>query len=103
MTFEQIGLLIVLAPAAYIVGHGITRYLWREWLACWFVKPEPPRAFASPASNVQTRFAQGPSGAPRVGSRADRYPRAQPVGICPRQLGLRIHAPITSPPRRWSG
>ena len=54
-------------------------------------------------SIVQMSFEHGPSGAPLVGSRADRYPRQRSkVGICPRQHGFKIHA-LADPPRRLIG
>lgn len=42
MDFFQRNLLLltvlVWMPIAYVLVHRAARYLWREWLACWFVR-----------------------------------------------------------------
>lgn len=53
MTFDQIALLILLLPLAYVLGHRLARHLWHDWLACWFTTPLP---YTQPDPISRARF-----------------------------------------------
>lgn len=80
MTKETYLVLGICLPGLYILLNTVARHLWHNWLACWFTKPATP--FAAQLKEPNRSGSSGPSGAPVTGSRADRYPRATPVGIC---------------------
>ena len=98
MTKETYLVLGICLPGLYILGNSLLRYFWHNWLACWFTKPAAP--FVSQLKEPNRSGSSGPSGAPVTGSRADRYPRATPVGICLIQYGPQPFAAFPGPFRR---
>lgn len=98
MTAETYLVLGICLPGLYILANSLLRYLWHNWLACWFTKPAAP--FAAQLKEPTRSGSSGPSGAPFAGSRADRYPRAMPVGICLTQLGAESFGAFPDPFRR---
>ena len=98
MTKETYLVLGICLPGLYILANSFLRYLWHNWLACWFTKPAAP--LSSQLKEPNRSGSSGPSGAPVTGSRADRYPRATPVGICLTQHGAQAFAAFPGPFRR---
>ena len=96
MKIETLGLIFFGLPVLYVLLNALARHLWHNWLACWFTKPAAP--FAAQLKEPNRSGSSGPSGAPVTGSRADRYPRATPVGIC---LNLHGAEPFSAFPSQF--